>query len=145
VDHFSVWLFNYGSQCTRAQYWSRALTHQHFSNTPHGVPGNEDYGAMSSWLLFASLGLFPRAGTTDFLLGSPRVQQAALQVKHLDGSSSLLEIVTVDNSAENVYVSSLLVNGLEHRSTVIDRAVLMDPAGCRLEFTMTAVPESGLC
>ena len=145
VDHFSVFLFNYGPKCALSQYWSRALTNMHFSNTPHGVPGNEDYGAMSSWLLFASLGVFPRAGSTDFMLGSPRVRDASLQLKHLDGSTSVLEILTVNNSAENVYVSSLLVNGVEHKSTVIDRSVLMNPNGCRLEFTMSATPDSGLC
>ena len=117
----------------------------HFSNAPNGVPGNEDYGAMSSWLLFASFGLFPQAGTTNFLIGSPRVQSATLRLQHFDGTTSDLEIVTVNNSADNVYVSSLFVNGEEHRSTVIDRAVLADPAGCRLEFHMSSVAESALC
>ncbi len=140
-----MWLFNYGSKCTRAQYWSRSLTHLHFSNTPHGIPGNEDYGAMSTWLLFASLGLFPQAGTTNFLLGSPRVQQATLRLEHFNGDFSSLEIVTVNNSAENVYVESLLVNGQDYRSAVIDRSVLMNPSGCRLEFHMSSVPESSLC
>ena len=121
------------------------MTHQHFSNTPHGVPGNEDYGAMSSWLLFTSLGLFPQAGTTHFMLGSPRVQDASVRLNHLDGTSSVLQIVTLNNSAENVYVSSLRVNGQEYRSTVIERAVLAAPEGCVLEFTMSAEPESTLC
>jgi putative alpha-1,2-mannosidase len=100
---------------------------------------------MSSWLLFASLGLFPQAGTTKYLIGSPRVQQASLQLKHFDMSTSLLEIVTVNNSAENVYVETLMVNGVEHREAIVDRAVLTDPAGCRLEFHMSAVPVSSLC
>ena len=43
-DHFAVWLFNYGPKCTRTQYWSRNITKLHYSNTPHGIPGNEDYG-----------------------------------------------------------------------------------------------------
>jgi len=145
VDHFSVYLFNYGSKCTLSQYWSRTLTHMHFSNAPHGVPGNEDYGAMSTWLLFASLGIFPRAGSTDFMLGSPRVREASVRLEHLDGSTSVLDIIATNNSAENVYVSSLLVNGKEHSSTVIDRSVLMNAGGCRLEFVMSSVPESGLC
>ena len=145
VDHFSVWLFNYGSQCTLAQYWSRALTHLHFSNSPHGVPGNEDYGAMASWLLFSSLGLFPRAGSADFMVGSPRVKEASLQLEHLNGDTSTLEIITENNSAENVYVSSLLVNGEEYHSAIIDRSVLMNPKGCNLKFVMSSVPESSLC
>jgi putative alpha-1,2-mannosidase len=44
-------------------------THDHFSNSPHGLPGNDDYGSMSSFLLFAALGVYPNAGTTTFVIG----------------------------------------------------------------------------
>ena len=55
-DMFAPLMFNFGADCTRSQYWMRRLQLMHYSNSPHGVPGNEDYGAMASWLLFASLG-----------------------------------------------------------------------------------------
>ena len=146
VDSFAVWLFNTeGVDCTRTQYWSRQLTHMHFSNTPHGVPGNEDYGAMASWLLFASLGLYPQAGTTNFYIGSPRVTDANLTVRHLDGSQSTISILTTNNSAENVYVDQLLVNGVEYNSGIIDRSVLTAKGGCVLQFSMSSSPSSGLC
>jgi putative alpha-1,2-mannosidase len=147
VDAFAVWMYSFGAygDCTRTQYWSRNITHEHYSNTAHGIPGNEDYGAMSTWLLFASLGVFPQAGTTNFVIGSPRVRSASLRLVHIDGSSSTLSIRTVDNSAENVYVGSLLVNGKEHRSPFIDRSVLAAPGGCTLVFQMTAEPRSNLC
>ncbi len=142
---FAVWMFNFESDCTRAQYWSRNVTNVHFTNSPHGVPGNEDYGSMSSWLLFTSLGIFPQAGTTNFMIGSPRVKEASLRLSHADGSSSLLSIETINNSAENVYVESLLINGKPHSSPVVDRSVLAAPGGCKIQFTMSSVPKSGLC
>lgn len=145
VCAFSVWLFNYGNQCTRAQYWSRNITHMHFSDTPHGVPGNEDYGAMASWLLFSSLGIFPQAGTTNFLVGSPRVREAAIKLDHIIDAPSTLTIKTINNSDVNVFVQKLLVNGVEHTSPIIDRSVLADPAGCTLEFFMSSVEHSSLC
>jgi putative alpha-1,2-mannosidase len=100
---------------------------------------------MSSWLLFASFGFYPQAGTTNFLLGSPRVKNAKLDVVHLDESISTLEVITYNNSAENVYVEKLLVNGVEHTSPFIDRSVLTSPNGCKLEFFMSPVEFSGLC
>jgi len=145
VCSFSVWLFNYGSQCTRAQYWSRNITHLHFSDTPHGVPGNEDYGAMASWLLFGALGVFPQAGTTNFLVGSPRVRDAVISLDRISNVPSTLTIKTRNNSVANVFVEKLLVNGVEHTSPIIDRSVLADPAGCTLEFFMSAVEKSSLC
>ena len=102
-------------------------------------------GAMSSWLMFASLGLYPQAGTTNFLIGSPRVQSANVQLKHAYIASSTLKIITHDNSEDNVYVQKLLVNGVEHNSPIIDRSVLAAPGGCVLEFYMSSTEYSGLC
>lgn len=100
---------------------------------------------MASWLLFTSLGLYPQAGTTTFMIGSPRVKDATLSIEHLDGSLSNLEIITYNNSPVNVFVERLLINGIEHSSTKVDRSVLAASEGCRLEFYMSNIPQSGLC
>jgi predicted alpha-1,2-mannosidase len=144
-NQFAVWLFNYGSSCTQAQYWSRNVTYESYSATPAGIPGNEDYGAMSSWLLFSSFGIYPQAGTTNYLIGSPRVLNAKLNLDKLDGTTSLLEVITNNNSHDNVYVQRLEVNGIEHKNTFIDRSILTSPLGCKLEFFMSDIPQSNLC
>jgi predicted alpha-1,2-mannosidase len=147
-EHSSLvpWLFNYGPDCTRTQYWTRNITHLHYSNTPHGIPGNDDYGAMSSWLLFTSLGLFPQAGLNLFLIGSPRVQEASLRLSKYDGSSTIVKIVTYNNSAENVYVEKLLVNGVEWKAgPFIDRKTLTKRSRVVLEFYMHSENNSNLC
>lgn len=160
---FVAWMFSFGTfgqltatvgdrivggYCTRTQYWSRLLTSMHYSDIANGIPGNDDYGSMSSWLLFASLGLFPQAGTTNYVIGSPRVNEAFLKLDGHVSSSTVQRFVhirTYNNSAENVFVDKLLINGVEHTSPFIDRSVLVQPGGCELEFFMTATESSGLC
>lgn len=151
-DSFAAFMFSFGPNCTRTQYWSRRLTHMHFSNTGHGIPGNEDYGAMSSWLAFAALGLFPQAGTSRFVIGSPRVAEASLSLRgRRGGATSTLRIVAYNNSAENVFVDRLLVNGAYHESPFIDRSALAGHGTgsggetVTLEFFMHSAPRSGLC
>lgn len=34
-----------------------------------GVPGNDDFGTMSAWFVFAGLGLYPLPGTTRYVVG----------------------------------------------------------------------------
>lgn len=142
-DSLAPWLFNYGPNCTRTQYWTRRVTHMHYSATAHGIPGNEDYGAMSSWVFFASIGLFPQSGSTRFLVGSPRLQKASLTLRQFGGTNSVLDIETYNNSEENVFVEKLLVNGVELTEPFIERSVLV--AGAKLEFFMQSAPSSGLC
>jgi predicted alpha-1,2-mannosidase len=144
-DALSPWLFNFGPNCTKTQYYTRLATHLSFSDRADGIPGNDDYGATSTWLLFASLGLFPQSGTTNYLIGSPRVSGATVRLRHYRGHMSTLDVITYDNSAENVYVSKLLVNGQEYNEAIIDRSVLVDVKGCKLEYYMSKEPISGLC
>lgn len=43
---------------------------------PDGIPGNDDAGTLSAWYVFAALGVFPIAGTDDWLLAAPSVTDA---------------------------------------------------------------------
>eukprot|EP01032_Pedospumella_encystans_P007754 gene7754-9262_t len=145
-DFLAPWLFNFAGACTRSQYWGRRLLAMHFTNKPNGIPGNEDYGSMATWSLFATLGLYPQAGTTRFMISAPSVNTASIQLTHLKPhAASTLEIVTYNNTVENTFVEKLLVNGVEHKESFIDRAVLAAPGGCKLEFFMSAQEVSSLC
>ena len=42
-----------------------------YSDAPDGLPGNDDSGAMSSWLAFHMMGLYPNAGHDYYLLTLP--------------------------------------------------------------------------
>ena len=42
-----------------------------YDDTPNGLPGNDDSGAMSSWLVFNMMGIYPVTGQNLYLVGSP--------------------------------------------------------------------------
>ncbi len=47
-----------------------------YTDGPDGIPGNDDGGTMSAWYVFGALGVFPIAGTEDWLLAAPSVTSA---------------------------------------------------------------------
>ena len=51
------------------------IVRDHYSDQPDGLPGNDDSGAMSSWLAFHMLGLYPNAGHDYYLLNLPTVPE----------------------------------------------------------------------
>ena len=54
------YLFNYlPGQEWRTQNKVSELINKHFKNTPDGLPGNDDTGTMSAWLIFSMMGLYP--------------------------------------------------------------------------------------
>ena len=57
-----------------------------FDDSPTGLPGNDDSGAMSSWLLWHMMGLYPVAGQDLYLVNSPLLKAYIL---HLPGGRTL--------------------------------------------------------
>jgi putative alpha-1,2-mannosidase len=54
------YLFNYlPGQEWRTQNKVSELISKHFKNTPDGLPGNDDTGTMSAWLIYSMMGLYP--------------------------------------------------------------------------------------
>ena len=43
-----------------------------------GLPGNDDSGGLSSWYVWASLGLFPVAGQSLYLVNAPSFVQSRM-------------------------------------------------------------------
>ena len=47
------------------------IIRDNYSDAPDGLPGNDDSGAMSSWMVFHFMGLYPNAGHDYYLLNVP--------------------------------------------------------------------------
>ncbi|MEJ2113335.1 MAG: GH92 family glycosyl hydrolase [Flavobacteriaceae bacterium] len=53
-------LFNYiKGEEWRSQKTVQELVQKYFQNKPHGLPGNDDTGTMSAWLVYAIMGFYP--------------------------------------------------------------------------------------
>lgn len=75
-----------------------------------GIPGNDDFGTLSAWAVFAMLGFYPQAGSDVYILGSPVFAKAV--VHRSDGD---IVIIAHNASADNVYAHNISVNGVPVR------------------------------
>ncbi|MFI7589310.1 GH92 family glycosyl hydrolase [Spongisporangium articulatum] len=79
-DMEAPWSYHYAGRPDRtAEIVHSALTWQ-FGTGPGGLPGNDDSGGLSSWYVWASLGLFPVAGQNLFLVNAPAFAHARVQI-----------------------------------------------------------------
>ncbi len=66
------WEYDYAGAPWRTQSVVRRIITTLYGPTPNGEPGNDDLGAMSSWYVWAALGLYPETpGRGELVLGSP--------------------------------------------------------------------------
>jgi predicted alpha-1,2-mannosidase len=130
--------FLYAGRPDLAQLNARRVLAAKFNAGTDGIPGNDDYGTMSSWLVFASAGLYPVLCNARFALLSPVFDQ--LTLRPLGGSGGAISIIAHGNSPANVYVAKVLLNGAPLDAPFVSVADLVAPGGATLEFFMSAEP-----
>jgi predicted alpha-1,2-mannosidase len=60
--------------------WVRWIQQTHYADDPVGLAGNDDGGTLSAWWIFAALGLYPIAGTVDYVVTAPLFEAASFEV-----------------------------------------------------------------
>jgi predicted alpha-1,2-mannosidase len=106
--HHIAYLYNWSDRPWRTQERVRMIMDTMYGPGVDGLCGNDDAGQMSAWYIFSSLGFYPVCpGSPRYEIGSPRVEQATL---HLE-NGNVLRIQTRNQSAKNVFVQKVEVNG----------------------------------
>ena len=125
------YLYNYAGQPWRTQKRIRTLLAQWFRNDLMGVPGDEDGGGMTSFVVFSYLGFYPvTPGMPVYVIGSPVFEQATVHLE--DGKR--FEVVCHNYSPENKYIQSAKLNGKEWNRSWFTHDDLAK--GGKLEFVM---------
>ena len=125
------YLYNYAGEPWKTQKRIRTLINQWFRNDLMGVPGDEDGGGLSSFIVFSQMGFYPvTPGTTEYTIGSPFFDKVKINL----GIGKYLEIEAKNSSFENKYIQSATFNGESLNSVFIDHSDLMK--GGKLVFEM---------
>ncbi|HTF66078.1 MAG TPA: GH92 family glycosyl hydrolase [Edaphobacter sp.] len=129
-------LYNYSGRPDKSADIVHLLLEKAFTDTRAGIPGNDDSGAMSGWLLFQTMGIFPVAGQDVYLISSPSVPDASLNL----GNGKRLRIMAkgFDSSGLNRYVQSATLNGQDLPTSWFLHAQVKD--GATLVLTMGSSP-----
>ena len=117
------YLYALAGHPAKTQKMIRRIREAWFRNDLMGVPGDEDGGAMSSFVVFSMLGFYPvTPGRPEYVLGSPVFTRAVVSLE--GGAKLVLEAPNASGDAK--YVRRVVVNG-------------KDLAGVRFRHTDLAV------
>lgn len=104
------YLYNYAGKPYLTQKRIRTLLDQWFRNDLMGVPGDEDGGGMSAFVVFSSMGFYPvTPGLPMYNIGSPVFKNVKMRMSN----GKTFEIVAENYSPENKYIQSATLNGQE--------------------------------
>jgi predicted alpha-1,2-mannosidase len=134
IQHM-IYLYNYAAEPWKAQYWLRRVMSQLYLPTPDGYCGDEDNGQTSAWYVFSALGFYPVCpGTDEYVLGTPLFRKATLTFEN--GKKMIIN--APDNSDQNIYVQSLMLNGAPYTKNFVRHADLQN--GGAMDYRMSTQP-----
>lgn len=102
------YLYNYAGQPWKTQKRIHTLLNQWFRNDLMGIPGDEDGGGMSAFVVFSHMGFYPvTPGLPAYNIGSPFFKNIQMTLSN----GKIFEIEAQNYSKENKYIQSATLNG----------------------------------
>ena len=134
-SHHIAYLYNWTDTPWKTQSTVRMILNKMYHTGASGLGGNDDFGQMSAWYIFSSLGFYPVApGSVDYALGSPAIEEASI---HLQNGKTF-KVIAKNQSDKNVYVKKVTLNGKELHRPFIQHSDII--SGGELMFTMGSKP-----
>jgi len=96
----------------KTQYWVNKTIRENFDTTPNGLPGNDDCGTISAWLVFSMMGIYPTCpGNLNYEITSPYFDKVTIKLnpEFYKGTEFTISIKKRENSS--IYIKSMKLNG----------------------------------
>jgi predicted alpha-1,2-mannosidase len=132
-DIHSPYIFALAGHPELTQKWLPWIEGEVYTAGADGIPGNDDAGTMSAWLVFSMTGFYPVPGTDQYVVGAPAFTQTTLSVP-----GGTFTVSAPQASAVNLYVVGVTLNGSPLTTPVIHQSDLK--AGGTLVFQMGPTP-----
>ncbi|BBZ49540.1 glycoside hydrolase family 92 protein [Mycobacterium heidelbergense] len=130
------WLYNYLGQPWKTQHTVDRVRGL-FGPTPDGAPGNDDLGALSSWYVWAALGLYPSTpGTPILTVSTPLFDRAVITLP--DGKFIRISASGASGPHHLRYISGLSIDGLPTDRTWLPESIIR--TGGEVRFSLAAYP-----
>lgn len=130
------YLFSYAGAPEKTQYYINRIR-KLYSNTPEGLPGNDNYGQLSTWYVFSAIGFYPvNPCNGKYRLGTPLFEKVVLKL----GQDRRFIIKANKENDRYIYVKEVLLNGDPlDRPWITHEEILR---GGELEFILTDQPST---
>lgn len=132
------WLYNYVGQPWKAQRLVDRVRAGLFGPGPDGEPGNDDLGAMSSWYVWAALGLYPGTpGTAILTVNTPLFDRAEIALP--TGRTIRLSAPGASGRHRLKYINAMSIDGTPSEQTALPESIIV--TGGELKFVLAAQPD----
>jgi predicted alpha-1,2-mannosidase len=109
--------------------WSRWVVKEWYTDDQDGIPGNDDGGTMSAWLMFAMMGFYPVPARDIYIVGSPMFTKVTLNLK-----GGVFVVEALGASRNGKYVQTATLDGAALDTAWFSHTAIAGGARLRLEM-----------
>ena len=125
------YLYDYVGAPWKAQKYLRSLIDTYFIDSYLGMPGDEDGGGMSAFVVFTMMGFFPvTPGTTSYAIGTPFFEKATMRLPN----GKTFTVRAKHLSEENKFIQHASLNGRPLTAPFFSHDQLMSGGVLELEM-----------
>ncbi len=125
------YLYNYSGEPWKTQKRIRFLLDVWYKDNIFGIPGDEDGGGMSAFVVFSSMGFYPvTPGIPVYTIGSPVFEEVKINLEN----GNTFTVLARNCSKMNKYIQSAKLNGQALNKTWFTHEELMNGATLELEM-----------
>ncbi|MBV4357430.1 GH92 family glycosyl hydrolase [Pinibacter aurantiacus] len=129
------YLYNYTSSPWKTQQKVRSLLSLWFKDNVFGIPGDEDGGGMSAFVVFSSMGFYPMTpGIPVYTIGSPVFSKVSIALEN----GKTFTLIAHNSNEVNKYIQSAKLNGKVLKTPWFTHDQLV--SGCTIELEMGPKP-----
>ncbi len=130
------YLYNYAKKEEwKTQRQVHRLINENFRNAPDGLPGNDDCGTISAWLVFSMMGIYPDCpGNTDYQITTPAFDKITIT---LDPQYYPGKIFTIssEKADENMdLIDALQLNGKKYGKYTINHQDIINGGNLKIQL-----------
>ncbi len=110
----------------RTQKIVKDIIDRHYKTTPDGLPGNDDTGTLSSWVLFSMIGVYPNCpGKPEYIITTPRFDKVTLL---LNGNALNIQKRGTGNIIKSIYIDGVKQRGylISHEKLVSAKNIIIN-------------------
>lgn len=117
----TVFQYHYAGRPAKSALRSHFYIPAYFKTTSDGLPGNDDSGAMGSFVAMSMMGLFPNPGQSVYLITPPYFESVQI-TSPLTNRTATVKVKNFDPTYTNVYIQYATLNGKPYTKNWIDHS-----------------------
>ncbi|KAI1845148.1 hypothetical protein JX266_008695 [Neoarthrinium moseri] len=131
-----VFQYHYAGRPGKSSARIHAYIPSQFNTTTAGIPGNDDSGAMGSFVALSMLGVFPNPGQDVYFITPPFFPSVSIKNQQT-GKTATIRNLNFDPAYTNIYIQTATLNGAPYSRNYLTHSFFLE--GGTLELTLGPV------